>query len=150
VAFGANTYDAMEQFVMGKKKHKQECFEFKKSTNAEEFDLMKRQHNECSDLELRGLEKLRTQGFSEQLLRDCLAEQVALCARHMEEWKTLCDNQHMRGEDLYRNGKRMLEQFKQTYTSGTGYSYKAESPVAKSETFLEKALDMLKGNMPNV
>ena len=146
LALGASDiYEAMHKFTMGEKKHKQECFDFKKSTMDEKLDLMKRQHNECYDLKIRGIEKLKAQGFSEQLLKDCLAEKLASCERHMEEWKKLCDNHHMRGNDLYRSAKSMLEEFKQSYHDGSSHYRPGESTFAKSETFLERALEMLQG-----
>ncbi len=145
----ANIYEAKDHFIRGEKKHKNECLKMESDFMAAKFDLIRKQHDEMFDLKLKGLEKLKTQGFSESLLKECLAEKVALCERHLEEWKKLCEAHQARGEEFYRKSKAMLDSFKQEYMGVTGGYYRGYESTAKSENpnFLERALDMLKGKL---
>lgn len=140
----SSIYDSLEKFNAGEKSFKHMCFDFKKQCTKEKLDLMQRQHDECADLKSRCLAKLRTEGFSEGLLRDELAAKVALCERHLEEHKALCERHQRQELELYRQGKAQLDSFKNEFGgrgSAAGYSYK---PAEHGGTFLETMLEKLR------
>lgn len=143
IAVADNTLDALIAFNKGEKKHKNECFEYEKNFLDEKFDLLKKQHDEMFDLRDEVLAKLKSEGFSEKLLKEKLAAKIAMCERHMEQWKSLCEDHHLRGKEMYKNAKAKLDAFKQAYL-GSGYTYRPYETRHEGPTFLEQVLEKLR------
>lgn len=142
--FGANIYDAMEKFNSGEQHLKTEHLALKKEFAGEELDLKAKHLRECADLKSDGIARLRTEGFSEQLLKDKLAKKLALCERHMEECKRLCDDHYARGEALFRKAKDKLQSFKDVIGGVSSYfGRQAEQAKTESGGFLKDMLDRL-------
>lgn len=144
----SDIYEVMDKFVEGEKKHKKECFDYEKDFMSAKFDLMKKQHEEMFNMKREALERLKREGFSESMLREKLAQKVAMCDRHLDEWKRLCDAYHDRGSEFYRRSKEMLKKFKD-YAGVSGYSYGKYEEKSEKGGFLgslEKILDSLRSD----
>lgn len=108
----ANIYNAMQKFNMGEGQFKNECLDLKKMCAEEKIALCKQHINDCLALKNQFIERLGSEGCSEQLFKEKLAQKIALCERHMSEMKALCDRHHMEEASLYAKGRLMIDQFK--------------------------------------
>jgi len=124
--------------VGGEKAHKNMMFDFKKAFKDKEFDLIKRQHDEKYDLRIKYLvkfkQKLELDGkfdsqWIDQWAADKKAEEVALCTKHLEEWKQLCDDHHMKVMQMYTEAKSKLNAIsKPMYTMPTVFIEEFSQP----------------------
>lgn len=146
--------DKLIQLVNGEKQEKSRWFQFKKQLKDAEFDLMNRQHANKYDLRIKYLARLKSEGVSDKWAQDKFAEEVALQDRHLEEWKKLCDDYHMVGDQMYRDAKTKLNLLNQSTGMGMGvggygkgYGYGTHEGATLMEK-LGKVLETLKANMP--
>lgn len=159
--FAANIFDAWQQFISAEKMHKDKCFDFEKMMSSAKIDLLKKQHDEKYDMEGKGMQKFATilsRGFTaetyaelEKLSGEKLATKIAMCGRHLEEWKALCDHFHQQGEQMYNQAKSKLNQFRQSLGMGASTSaaggYKYGAPEGWSD-LAGKVLEQLGIKMP--
>lgn len=128
----ANVYEALQRFNMAKGQYANECMELKKMCIDEKIALKKQQLHECLALKDQFIARVKSEGCSDQMWKEKLAQEIALCEKHMMEKTALCDKHHMAEVALHTKGRMKLAEFKALLKVGSMMNRLGGQPMMMS------------------
>jgi len=109
-----DVYDATEKFLKMEKSHKSDWFKFAKEVHDEKYDLLRKHHDECANLHIKKVSKLRNNGCTEAFIDEQLNKMIELHEKQCEEWRHLAEKLEKKRRDLGNRHNDELMKFKES------------------------------------
>lgn len=110
--------DDLVAFLTMEKGHKEDWLNFAKKKHEEKYDLLIKHHDEMFDSHIEHVKQMaEMNGFSsrQDAINSKLQDMISMHETHMQEWKTMCDNDRAEAEALYTRHKTELDAFKASH-----------------------------------